>query len=481
MQASGSDPNKRPPPGPPGAAGSPAPAWKKSLALLSLLLSGWLWIAGFLDSLERPSVVDSLSLRQLELATLVDEVVPAGLSQALIGADPRTELAGELQRQMDVSDLPAPAAQRLKLALLRRGDPAAADQAAAAERQLADLVERVDAPRRPLLQALLDGRRHPPEEQRRLLEPWGASPLLRQLSCEQLGGPRSACPAAAQSGRFVIVLLGVSVLPVLLVGAGVLLLLRRLWLQLSGRAPPPPPPLRGPPLSLVDVTLLIAGGFMVLGKVIPELAWLLIGPSLERLALAPALAQGLQVLVLYLGLMVAPLLILVWMLPSAGPRPEGGWLQWQPQPLATAFGQALAVVLMVLPLVALSSWLVELILGDPGGSNPLLDMVLTSADPLALACFGLTATVLAPLFEETLFRGVLLPVLGRQLGGVRAVVVSAAVFAAAHLSLGELVPLFVLAIGLGWLRWQSGRLLPCVLMHALWNGLTFLNLVLLAD
>jgi membrane protease YdiL (CAAX protease family) len=231
----------------------------------------------------------------------------------------------------------------------------------------------------------------------------------------------------------------------------------------------------------VDATLLIAGGFMVLGKVIPELAWLLIGPSLETLALAPALAQGLQVLVLYLGLMVAPLLILMWMLPGTVAPPEGGWLQWQPRPLATAFGQALAAVLMVLPLVALSSWLLERILGDPGGSNPLLELVLTSADPLALACFGLTATVLAPLFEETLFRGVLLPVLGRQLGGTRAVLLSAAVFAVAHLSLGELVPLFVLALGLGWLRWQSGRLLPCVLMHALWNGLTFLNLVLLAD
>jgi membrane protease YdiL (CAAX protease family) len=461
------------------------PPWKKFLALLTLLISALLWISGLLDSLQRPSVVDSLSLRQLELATLAADVLPPDLRSALIGEDPRAEMAKELQRQMEASELPAPAAQRLKLALLRRGDPAAssrsaADNAAAAERELADLVERVDAPRRPLLQALLEGRRYPPEEQRLLLEPWGASPLLRQLSCEQLGGPESACPAALESGRFVGVLLGVSVLPVLLVGAGVLLLLRRIWLQLSGRAPPPPP-LRGPPLSLVDVTLLIAGGFMVLGKVIPEVAWLLIGPSLEKLELAPALAQGLQVLVLYLGLMAAPLLILAWMLPSDAAPPEGGWLQWQPRPLATACGQALAAVLMALPLVALSSWLVERILGDPGGSNPLLDMVLTSADPLALGCFGLTATVLAPLFEETLFRGVLLPVLGRQLGGTRAVLLSAAVFAVAHLSLGELVPLFVLALGLGWLRWQSGRLLPCVLMHALWNGLTFLNLVLLAD
>jgi membrane protease YdiL (CAAX protease family) len=179
--------------------------------------------------------------------------------------------------------------------------------------------------------------------------------------------------------------------------------------------------------------------------------------------------------------MAAPLLILGWMLPTGSPPPAGGWLQWHLRPPATAFSQALVALLMVLPLVALSGWLLERVWGDPGGSNPLLDLVLTSADPLALACFGFTAIVLAPLFEETLFRGVLLPVVGRQLGGSRAVLVSAAVFAVAHLSLGELVPLFVLALGLGWLRWQSGRLLPCVLMHALWNGLTFLNLLLLAD
>jgi membrane protease YdiL (CAAX protease family) len=53
------------------------------------------------------------------------------------------------------------------------------------------------------------------------------------------------------------------------------------------------------------------------------------------------------------------------------------------------------------------------------------------------------------------------------------------VFALAHLSIGELAPLTVLGIGLGLLRLRGGRLLPCVLMHALWNGITFLNLLLL--
>ena len=67
----------------------------------------------------------------------------------------------------------------------------------------------------------------------------------------------------------------------------------------------------------------------------------------------------------------------------------------------------------------------------------------------------------------------------RQLGPRWGVLISAAVFAVAHLSLGELLPLLVLGLGLGWLRWSGGRLGSCVLMHALWNGLTFSNLVLL--
>jgi len=481
LQASGSAPSPRPGPGGPG---SPAPLWKRTLALLALVLSAWLWIGGLADSLGRPSVVDSLSLRQLELATLAAEVVPPDLRAALVGDDPRAELARELQRQMDASELPAPASRRLELILLRRSSPSQAGGAGGgggggAEGALRALVEQVDGPRRPLLLALLDGRRRSPQEQAQLLEPWTPSPMLGQLGCEQLGGPESACPAARGAARLLLTLVGVSVLPVVLVLLGVGLLLRALWRQMRGLAPAPPP-LRGPPLSPVDVTLLIAGGFVVLGEVVmPELLQLPLQLAVQALEVSPPLAQGLQVLLLYLGLMAAPLLILAWMLPGSG-RPEGGWLQWHLRPPAGAISSALASVLMILPLVALSGWLVERVWGDAGGSNPLLDLVLTSADPWALLCFGVTAIVLAPLFEEILFRGVLLPVAGRHLGGVQAVVVSAAVFAAAHLSLGELVPLFVLALGLGWLRWSSGRLLPCVLLHALWNALTFLNLLLLA-
>ena len=78
-----------------------------------------------------------------------------------------------------------------------------------------------------------------------------------------------------------------------------------------------------------------------------------------------------------------------------------------------------------------------------------------------------------------IFRGALLPVLAKRFGSFAGVIFSALIFAIAHLSVGELAPLFVLGIGLGILRLSSGRLFPCVLMHSFWNGVTFISLLLL--
>lgn len=434
-----------------------------------------IWLSGLAQSLQRPSVGDALSLRQLELTALAAEAIGERAEPALFGADPRADLAKALRQRGQSEAEPLPAALRLELALLERGGAPEAVEA-----QLLRLREMVDPPRRPLLETLASGRPVDSSLQRSLLAPWKASPMLAQLVCEQLGPEASACPAARSGARLLLQWAVVALLPLPLLLGGVALLLRQLWLARRGRLGVAPP-LSGPPLDLVDITLLIAGGFVLIGEVLmpqllqgPLVAWL------GGLALSGPLEQGLQVLMLYALLMSAPLAILAAMLRGLGVPPAGGWLQWHWQPPASALARAAATVLMVLPAVALSGWLIERFWPDAGGSNPLLDLVLTNPDPRALACFALTATLLAPLFEETLFRGVLLPVLASRLGPLPAVLASALVFALAHLSLTELVPLLVLGVGLGWLRWRSGRLAASVLMHALWNGLTFVNLLVLA-
>ena len=483
----------------PSAPRSPrgTPAWKSLLALLSLVLSALLWLNGLVDSLQRPSVGNALALRQLELSVLAAPALPAPLKGLLGGVAPATSLREQLENQIDQSEGPAPPRQVLELALLvqQAGDSAKANQL------FDDLMGQVRPEQRPLIASLaVSSGTNPvgtspvgPSQGDHLQAGWILSPLQQQLVCDrlnQLGAPASAtgpCAAAANGQRqaalhqnALLRLLGLSAAPVLLLLLGSGFLLRELWQRWRQKAPPVAE-LVGPPLDLVDVTLLVAGGFVVCGELLTPL---LLAPVLQNslgfLKADPALQQAVAVLGMYLGLMSLPLLILWAQLRGKAPKPEGGWLQWRWRPLASALRQAFIQVLKVLPLVTLVGWLFDQLVSKASGSNPLLELVLTTTNPWALLLFSITAMVLAPLFEETLFRGVLLPVLGQRYGGLWGVVISALVFGIAHLSLGELPALFVLGLGLGWLRLQSGRLGPSVLMHGLWNGLTFANLLLLA-
>ena len=96
---------------------------------------------------------------------------------------------------------------------------------------------------------------------------------------------------------------------------------------------------------------------------------------------------------------------------------------------------------MIMPLVLLIGWLMNEIIGDQGGSNPLLELVLSSDEFIPLFLLLITTVVLAPVFEELVFRGVLLPVLVSKVGKISGVLLSALIFALAHLSVGELPPI----------------------------------------
>lgn len=85
---------------------------------------------------------------------------------------------------------------------------------------------------------------------------------------------------------------------------------------------------------------------------------------------------------------------------------------------------------------------------------------------------ALGVTLLAPVGEEFLFRGYLLRVFRARYGTLAALLVTSALFAAAHLNPASLVALFGLGLVFGLLRIVSGSLLPALLAHGLQNGIT---------
>ena len=448
------------------------PGWKVVLALISLSLTALLWLNGLIASLNRPSVGNDLNRRQLELTVLAEPQLSGRLKPLLSGNQPQQELQKALEQE--------------HIRALEQGEAVGADVALEqallaqriapeeATRRLTALAEQTGVEAEVARTLLETPSKRNADQVQELIAPLPKGGLLRVWSCDALGGG-SSCELDRIAERAALQLVLVTVLPFALLLLGSATLVRELWMQWRGKTMRAPV-LQGPELNGVDVVLLIAGGFVVVGELLsPLLVAPLLTAVLNGLAVVSPLRDGITVVCLYLTLMAGPLLILALLLKGQA----NGVLQFRWRPPLQSLQAAAKGFLMVLPLVSLVGWLQTHLWGEGGGSNPLLELVLNSHNIPALLCFGFTAVVLAPLFEETLFRGTLLPVVGRRFGAAAGVLISAAVFAIAHLSLGELLPLLVLGIGLGWLRWNGGRLGSCVLMHALWNGLTFANLVVL--
>ena len=141
---------------------------------------------------------------------------------------------------------------------------------------------------------------------------------------------------------------------------------------------------------------------------------------------------------------------------------------------ALAFAAVVTVSLVMSPLL-------------PGGESPqkeLLEMLAHLRGAWAVTLVFLTVAVLAPAFEELLFRGFLLPWLGERLGArhgrLLAVAISGLSFGVMHMQPLGLPILATLGIVLGFAFLRTGNLATCILVHGLWNGGVFILMRALA-
>ncbi len=443
--------------------------WKIALAIVSILISLLVWKQGLEESFDRPSVVPALSINQQEMSILAKPAIPSSLRTTLVGSEPENALRESLGA-IPLDEMED--RQRLVLAALENS---------LEKKKILLNFSLQDKNFESVQKALIESSYVKDNfDQNYIGLSFNSDPLLKHVVCFAIGGDGDNCIDSEVANNMAMRLVLSQLLPViaLIVGSG--FLIRHIWMFVRGSLSSWPV-MTAIPLSITDMILLVGGGFVVLGEVISPALLLPFTSSITSQFSSP-LNESVRVLVGYCSMTLPPLFILRRQLNSLDQslRPEDGWLNWRLKPLNSAAVKAVMAWLMVLPPVLITGWFVSSFFGDQGGSNPLLELVLDSRDPVALGLLVITTVVLAPLFEELVFRGVLLPVLVKEIGKAWAVVASAFVFAMAHLSVIEFPPLLVLGIGLALLRISSGRLLPCVLMHALWNGMTFVNLLLLA-
>ena len=89
--------------------------------------------------------------------------------------------------------------------------------------------------------------------------------------------------------------------------------------------------------------------------------------------------------------------------------------------------------------------------------------------------------VLAPVYEEWLYRGIILKGLLKHYSPRKAIMWSAVIFSVIHLNPWQGVSVFFGALAIGWVYWRTRSLWCCIFMHAVNNAMSFLFIFFFPD
>ena len=142
-------------------------------------------------------------------------------------------------------------------------------------------------------------------------------------------------------------------------------------------------------------------------------------------------------------------------------KPDG-WAAW------SLLGLAASPVAIFASSLVFSILPVDL---DPGsGTVGAVSGMIGSAETQVFVNLLLVTGVLAPVLEETIFRGFLLTSLTKKMSAPAAVVLSSLLFAACHFSVRDFPQLFALGVVMGFAYCRSRNLLTSIAIHGLWNS-----------
>ncbi len=128
----------------------------------------------------------------------------------------------------------------------------------------------------------------------------------------------------------------------------------------------------------------------------------------------------------------------------------------------------LAFIPLFFLLILLSSGVCSLFGVEPQ-PHVLIDILKEEKSFWVLGGLALFASVVGPIIEEILFRGVLYSAVRKKWGVNKGLMVTSLFFALIHFNFFQFIPIFGLGLALTWLYEKTGNLLPSIAMHALNN------------
>ncbi len=299
-----------------------------------------------------------------------------------------------------------------------------------------------------------------PELGERLGRGYAAAMLTSRLA-DRTGGDGAAQRAAAREA-LLLRLAALGAFGLLVTGLGLGGVAVGIYLLATQKVPPPRPlpewGLSGRAATLVLLTWFLL--FFLAGN----LAALLMAPFPQARWLAVPLGYGLHAaggLALICRAEGIPFREL-WR--RLTPPPAGRALAWGPAFLALAVALVMGLAMVLSPFLK----------SDQAPQRELVDLLRGLSGWGPTVAMFLVVAGLAPFFEETLFRGFLLPVLARRWSMTWALLASALLFGAIHLQPLGLPTLAALGLVLGLAMRRTGSVWTSILVHGCWNGAVFI-------
>lgn len=136
-------------------------------------------------------------------------------------------------------------------------------------------------------------------------------------------------------------------------------------------------------------------------------------------------------------------------------------------------------ILLAIPLFFLASFVGKLLGADK--PTPLEELINSSA--ATRYTIAILAVLSAPFVEEFIYRGVLYGALHKLIGAIGSSVVVLGLFTVIHVpqyrpNYGVIAAIGVLSVALTVIRAYTGRLLPCIVIHLIFNSITSIRILL---
>jgi membrane protease YdiL (CAAX protease family) len=216
------------------------------------------------------------------------------------------------------------------------------------------------------------------------------------------------------------------------------------------------------------------------GVAVLGLIGILIGSGWAISAMLDHPSEGAQIIIQGLTLDLAGLGGIAWIAHSRGWRWRETFGIGRLSPKLIQYGFVFYITLI--PFMLISSLVYQGILSVKGYPPNLQDIAILLSGNYSFWVRGIIfifAIVVAPFFEECLFRGIFLPIAVRKFGLGAGIFIVSLLFASIHFHLASFIPLLIIASGFSIAYLYTKSLWVPIIMHGLFNGINLAMLLVI--